>query len=117
MKSISLAKKNKGDSAGTMCTPSDWDGCPTVYLSGDKELAAIPAEGTITFKFERSSVTLADGKTPVRMELKLLSIEAAKEEDVSDAEPDEDGDDESDEKDTGAAIDKLLSSLQDEVEE
>lgn len=115
MESISLVKKSKGETMAEPGYPSGYDGCPTVYLSGGKELAVIPAEGTVTFKFERCSVTLSDGDTPVRMELKLLSIEAAKEEDVSDAEPDDD-DDEVEEKDTGAAIDKLLANLQDEVD-
>jgi len=112
MKPISLVKKPIEAKSECCALPCD-DYGTRVYLSGPKELSAIPEEGTITFKFERCSVTLSDDKDPVRMELKLLSVESAKAEDVSDAEDPE----EADEEDTGVAIDKLLAGMQEETED
>lgn len=113
MKPISLVRKSD-EKASSCCVPLSCDDYGTrVYLSGPKDLAAIPEEGTITFKFERCSVTLSDDKDPVRMELKLLSVESAKAEDVSDAEDSE----EAGEEDTGIAIDKLLAGMQEETED
>ena len=97
-----------------MCCPISCEDYGTrVYLSGPKDLAAIPEEGTITFKFERCSVTLSDGSDPVRMELKLLSVESAKKEDVDDVKPAKREANE----DAGTAIDKILAGLQDEIED
>lgn len=87
------------------------DCCTTVHLSGPKELADLPEEGTITFKFERRSITISDGSKPVQLDLKLLSVE-----DACEAEIDEEEDAAEDEMDSGAAIDKLMGSADDEVE-
>jgi len=116
MKSISLVKKphDSGNLCSPCCSPGDYG--TRVYLSGPKGLAEIPEEGTITFKFERRSLTLATGENegdPVRVELKLLSIESAKEEDVSDAKPAESAK----EEDAGSALDKLVEVLRDEIED
>ncbi len=86
--------------------------CPTVRLSGPKELAELPEEGTITFKFERKSITIGDGKNPVQLTLKLFSVESSTEEEVDEEEDKDEG-----EVDAGSAIDKLMASSDEEVED
>ena len=105
MKSISLNKPSRYDSE-IMPRGMSGDKCPCVCLNGSAELADLPDEGLITFKFKRTSATvLEDGKMEVN--LKLCSIEDASEE----ASGEEDDD-------TGTALDKLIAqaSSDDEVE-
>ena len=109
MKSISLVKESKSNMM-TIPMGCDHDGCPTVYLEGGKELLDLPEEGTITFKFDRKSLTVKEDGVEIR--LKLLSIEDAKEEAVEDTEEDENG-----ELDGATAIDKLKAEMEDEGEE
>lgn len=86
--------------------------CPCVYLSGPKELAELPEEGTITFKFKRKTVTIAGSKDPVRVELDLISIENATEGEI-DAEEDA----AEDEMESGDVLDKLMASTEEELED
>lgn len=102
MEPISLKPEK---SSPEMSHPLGGAGCPVVYLEGPKALADLPEEGVITFKFERREVTVsANKKAPVRVVLKLLSIEDAKEAEV------EAEDDAAEEMDSGVALDKLLSA-------
>lgn len=110
MEPISL--RPKADKYHDFPVPSMEGCCPIVYLSGPKTLAELPEEGTITFKFERKSVTISDDKTPVRVELKLLSIE-----DAVEGEIDEEEDAAESEMDSGDVLDKLMSSAEEELED
>lgn len=114
MKPISLVKKHGEDKhacCAVPCSPDDYG--TRVYLSGPKDLADLPESGTIVFKYERKRVSISDDKDPVSVELKLLSIEGAKEGDVSDMKPAKS----ESEEDAGSAIDRLLVGLQDDVED
>lgn len=113
MKPISLVKNPDYDapSPSMPCCGDDYG--TRVYLSGPKDLADLPESGTIVFKYERKSVTVSDEKDPVRMELKLLSIEGAKEGDVSDMKPKK----RESEEDASSAVDRLFAEMQDDVED
>lgn len=81
------------------------DSCPSVYLRGGKELADLPKEGTITFRFKRSELSMRDGeKKPVTLVLSLKSIEDA--EDGGEIEEESEG---VDDEDPGEALDKKFS--------
>lgn len=121
MDPISLKPKKRSDEdygVPAMPSPSD-DSCPQVYLSGDKGLADLPKEGTITFKFSRKELTMRDGDDkPVRVTLKLEAILDAVEEASEGS--DEDYEDDA-EMDAGEALDrkfkKAVRSDDEEIED
>lgn len=104
MDPISLKPKKRESDEFSMVMPamaSD-ECCPTVYLSGGKELADLPDEGTITFKFSRKELTMRDGDDkPIRMTLSLEAILDA----VAETEDAEEEDDDL-EMDAGEALDR-----------
>jgi hypothetical protein len=105
MDPISLKPKKRSDEDYGMLamTSSPDDCCPQVYLSGDKELADLPKEGTITFKFCRKELTMRDGDDkPVRVTLKLEAILDA----VEEASEDPEDDYEAEDMDAGEALDR-----------
>lgn len=104
MTPISLAPEK--DSSSELSMPGK--SFPSVYLSAGKELLDLPEEGTITFKFDRKSLTVRDDS--VELYLKLLSIENVTDESVEDPE-------ETDELDGAKALDKLKAAMDDGEDE
>lgn len=105
MDPISLKPKKRSDEDyGMLAMPSSSDdSCPQVYLSGDKELADLPKEGTITFKFCRKELTMRDGDDkPVRVTLKLEAILDAVEEESESSDEEYEAED----MDAGEALDR-----------
>jgi hypothetical protein len=116
MDPISLKPKKRSDEVYDMpLTSSPDDCCPQVYLSGDKELADLPKEGTITFKFCRKELTMRDGDDkPVRVTLRLEAIlDAVEEAGDSDDESYEDDAD----MDAGEALDRKFKKAVDSDDE
>lgn len=93
------------------------DCCPSVYLEGGKELADLPKEGSVTFQYVRTELTVTDsrtGKKTVRVVLSLKEIEEYSEK--TDTEDSEDEDvEESD--DSADVIDKHFKESDDEIED
>ena len=87
--------------------------CPTVFLNGPKDLADLPKEGTITFKFKRTELSMRDREDkPVSVTLSLKEIT-----DVSDeAEEDEEEMEDEDEMDAGEALDRKVKKALDDEE-
>jgi hypothetical protein len=82
------------------------DSCPTVYLYGSDVLADLPKEGTITFKFKRTELSLRDhSDRPVTCVLSLKEI-------VDATEGSDDSEEESDDSpdDSGESLDKKLKA-------
>ena len=89
--------------------------CPSVYLYGSKDLADLPKEGTITFKFKRTELAMRDREDrPVSVVLSLKEIVDASEE-MEDSEDETEEEDE-DEMDSGEALDRKAKKVLDDEE-
>lgn len=103
-------KESREDFSAPCCSPSD--SCPTVYLYGSDALADLPKEGTITFKYKRTELSLRDhSDRPVTTTLSLKEIVDASAEKEDEDESEEESDD------SGVSLDKKLKAAIGEDEE
>lgn len=113
MEPIDLRPSKSEMKDGPMMLASSSDCCPTVYLNGPKDLADLPKEGTITFKYKRSELSMRDrDNKPVSVTLSLKEILDASEE-MEDAEEMED---EGEDEDSGEALDRKVKKALDDEE-
>ncbi|NBW10619.1 MAG: hypothetical protein EBR82_21600 [Caulobacteraceae bacterium] len=112
MEPIDLRPKKSEMSDNPMISAFPSDCCPTVYLNGSKDLADLPKEGTITFKYKRSELSMRDrDNKPVSVTLSLKEIVDA----IEDTENDEEDMTDEEDMDSGDALDKKMkSALNDE---
>lgn len=98
---IKLGRKGPG-SPVAVSEPSTSEECfPSLYIDGGKELLDIPASGEMVVKFRRNSVT--EGRTNNSLSLDILEIVSV-----------EAGEESSKKEDSGEALDKLKSEMEDE---
>lgn len=93
------------------------DCCPSVYLNGPKDLADLPKEGYVTFKYKRVEMAVRDREErPVSVTLSLKEIvEATEEEEELEGTEAESEDDES-EMDAGEILDRRMKKAISEEE-
>lgn len=100
-------KKEKSEDYPSMPCGPQGDSCPTVYLYGSDALADLPKEGTITFKYKRTELSLRDhDDRPVTCVLSLKEIVDATEE----SEGEDDDDMEDSDEESGDSLDKKLKA-------
>jgi hypothetical protein len=106
MEPIDLRPKKERSEEYPISPANPGDNCPTVYLYGSDALADLPKEGTITFKYKRTELSLRDhSDRPVTCMLSLKEIvDATEESDDSEEESDDSSDD------SGDSLDKKLKA-------
>ena len=98
---IKLGRKGPGSPVADIPAPASEEYYPSLYIDGGKELLDIPASGEMVVKFRRNSVT--EGRTTNSLSLDILEIVSV-----------EAGEKDSEKEDSGEALDKIKSEMEDE---